>query len=72
MIKIKCPVCGSDSYYRSTSLDIIRLVEGGVAALQCGDEVRALGRPVQKDPDAPYVELEVFGERREEGEKDSA
>ena len=72
MIKIKCPVCGSDSYYKSTSIDIIRLVEGGVAALQCGDEVRAAGRPVQKDPDAPYVELEVLGEQREEGEKDPA
>ena len=66
MIKIKCPVCGNDSYYRSTSIDIMRLVEGGVATLQCGDEVRALGRPVQKDPDAPYVEIEVVSEKSDE------
>ena len=72
MIKIKCPICGSDSYYRSTSIDIIRLMEGGVATLQCGDEVRAAGRPVQKDPDAPYVELEVFGEKGGEGVNGSA
>lgn len=60
MIKIKCPICGSDSYYRSTSKDIIRLTEGGIVALQCGDEVRAVGRSAEQDPDAPYIELEVF------------
>jgi len=66
MIKIKCPICGADSYYRSTSIDIIRLAQGSIVALQCGDEVRAMGRPVQRDPDAPYLELEVFGVGREE------
>lgn len=67
MIKIRCPLCGSDSYYKSTSIDIIRLAGGGIVTLQCGDEVRALGQPVQQDPDAPYVELEVFGVRSEKG-----
>jgi hypothetical protein len=65
MIKIKCPICGSDSYYRSTSVAVMILVEGGAVELQCGDEVRALGRPEQRDPDAPYAELEVFGVSRE-------
>lgn len=66
MIKIKCPVCGSDSYYKSTARDIIMLLYGGTVALQCGDEVRAAGRPEQQDPGAPYVELEVFGVGGEE------
>lgn len=66
MIKIRCPICGADSYYKSTSLDILRLAEGGVVGLQCGDEVRAVGQPVQRDPDAPYSELEVFGVRSED------
>ncbi len=61
MVKIKCPVCNADSYYKTTSIDIIRLTAGEIVTLQCGDEVRALGRPSEPDPDAPYVEIQVFG-----------
>lgn len=66
MIKIKCPVCGADSYYKAASVDIMRLTAGEAVALQCGDEVRAAGRPKEADPDAPYVEMEVFGVKGEE------
>jgi hypothetical protein len=61
MIKIKCPICDSDSYCKSASIDIMRLAEGTAVALQCGHEVRAIRRPVEKDPDSPYIEIEVFG-----------
>ncbi len=67
MIRVKCPVCGQDSYYRSTSFDVIRLIGGEVAVIQCGHEVRALGKPSQpEDPDAPFVKLEVFAVGSEE------
>lgn len=67
MIRIKCPVCGQDSYYRFTSFDILRLLVGEIAAIQCGHEVRALGKPLQpEDPDAPFVEIEVFAVGDEE------
>ena len=66
MIKIKCPVCGGDSFYKSSSFAILRLRAGEVVALQCGDEVRLIGQiSRQEEPEAPYIELEVFAVGRE-------
>lgn len=66
MIKIKCPICGNDSYFKSASLTVMQLNHGSIVELQCGDRVKAIGEPVRDDPRAPYVEIEVFGMDRKE------
>ena len=65
MIKIQCPTCGIDSYFKSTSFTVMQLNHGSVVELQCGDRVKATGEPARDDPRAPYVEIEVSGMSRE-------
>lgn len=66
MIKIKCPICGIDSYIKSTSQTMMQLNRGSIAELQFGDWVRAISESGRDDPSAPYVEVEVIGISRKE------